>query len=393
MPADGTAGIFRYDRGGEGPPIPPGPGLRAQCSHAWKRIDVNIARIALVPAMIIAPLAAGAQSANVNVVVNGTTVTFDQPPVEQAGRIYVPLRGVFERLGASVVYQNGQINATSGRHDIGLAIGSTTATVDGVQQTLDSPPFLIAGRTLVPLRFISQALGASVNFDQSSQTVYVTRGAAAAPAAVVPVAQPPPVTQPAAIALRLIRILPAPDSSINGLRPEIAATFAEPVDPNSVRVEVDGRDVTESTYVTGRSFVYDPTFDMPASRHEVVVSGRTSGHEPFRERWSFDSNVAPVNYLSGLEPPNGTPARLGFTISAFTKPGSVVSVVATTSETIAEFSEVAEGSIATSATADPGGYFAAHIALPERASTIVDVRIVSTAPDGTIAVRTLRLQR
>jgi len=347
---------------------------------------VTIARLALIAAVTLASLAAGAQSANVNVVVNGTTMAFDQPPVEQAGRVYVPLRGVFERLGASVVYQNGQINATSGRHAIGLTIGSTTATVDGVQQTLDSPPFLIAGRTLVPLRFISQALGASVNFDQNSQTVYVT-GAAAPAAAVVPIVAPAP------IALRLIRLLPAPDASIDGLRPEIAATFAEPVDPNSVRVELDGRDVTESTYVTGRSFVYDPTFDLPASRHDVVVSGHTTGHEPFREHWSFVSNVAPVNYISGLEPPNGTPARLGFTVSAFTKPRSHLSVVATTSETIAEFSEVAEGSIATSATADSDGYFAARIALPERAASIVDVRIVSTAPDGTVAVKTLRLQR
>jgi hypothetical protein len=51
--------------------------------------------------------------ADVRIVVNGQTVQFDQPPIVRAGRVFVPLRGVFERLGASVVYDNGTINAAS----------------------------------------------------------------------------------------------------------------------------------------------------------------------------------------------------------------------------------------------------------------------------------------
>ena len=353
-------------------------------------------RFALIlAALALGPLPAGAQTANVTVDVNGSPVAFDQPPVERTGRIYVPLRGVFERLGATVVYANGQINATAGQHEISLAIGSPTATVDGAQQTLDSPPFLIAGRTLVPLRFLSQALGASVNFDQNSQTVYVVRTAAppehaAAPPPVPPAAAPP--AAPQLVALHMIRLLPANDASVAGIRPEIGATFAEPVDPNRLRVTVDGRDVTPNTYITDRSMVYDPAFDLPTGSHEVVVAGRTPAGEPFREHWSFSTTEAATNYINGLEPPNGTPARLGFTVSAYTKPGSTVHVVATTSEAIAEFSEVAEGSVSSNATADGQGYFAAHIALPARAQSVVDVRITSTAPDGGVAVRTLRLQ-
>jgi hypothetical protein len=334
--------------------------------------------------------AALAQTANVTVDVNGQPVAFDQPPVERAGRIYVPLRGVFEQLGASVVFENGQINATAGRHQISLTIGSPTATVDGAQQTLDSPPFLIAGRTLVPLRFISQALGASVNFDQSSQTVYVVRQAMAV--APPPPLAPPPVAPPEPIALRLLRILPPRDASVDARRPEIAATFARPVDPNSVRVAFDGRDVTSDSYVSDRSFVYDPTYDLPPASHEVVVSGRTLEHQAFRERWSFATRDVSGNYLSGLEPPNGTPARLGFTVSAFTKPGSHVHVVATTSETLPEFREEAVGSVAADAVADGRGYFAAPLALPAPAQSVVDVRIVATAPDGSVAIRTLRLR-
>jgi hypothetical protein len=109
-------------------------------------------------------------------IVNGQTVTFEQPPVEQAGRVLVPLRGVFERLGASVVYQNGLINATGNGRNVSLHIGSTQATVNGRSQTIDVPPYVIAGRTLVPLRFVAQALGASVNWNPSDNTVRIDGG-------------------------------------------------------------------------------------------------------------------------------------------------------------------------------------------------------------------------
>ncbi len=109
----------------------------------------------------------------VNVVVNGGTVTFDQPPVERAGRVFVPLRGVFERLGASVVYANGDINAQGNGRSIHLHIGSTQATVNGQALYMDVAPFLIGARTLVPLRFVAQALGAAVSWNASNNTVYI----------------------------------------------------------------------------------------------------------------------------------------------------------------------------------------------------------------------------
>jgi len=362
----------------------------------------------LIIALVLAPATAFAQTAPVTIDIDGTPVVFDQPPVERAGRVFVPLRGVFERLGATVVYENGTINATSGSHQISLQIGQTTATVDGAAQQLDSPPFLIGGRALVPLRFVSQALGASVNFDQPTQTVFlippVPPAVAAAPVA-TPVATPapvaeqvvvvPPVPPPVApaIALQLLRLEPANDATVATTRPELGATFAEPVDPNSIRVALDGRDVTLETYVSSRSIVYDPSFDLPQAPHTVVVTGRTPEHEPFTESWSFSTTGARGNYISGLEPPNGTPAQTGFTVSGFTRPRSTLHVIATTSEVIANFSEVAEGSVSTDGTADRTGFFSIRVELPSRAESLVDVRIASTSPSGNVAVKTLRLQR
>ena len=146
---------------------------------------------------------AGAQ--NVAIVVNGAPVTFDQPPVERAGRVFVPLRGVFERLGATVVYANGDINAQGNGRSVHLHIGSNQAVVNGQTLTMDVAPFLIGARTLVPLRFVAQSLGAAVNWNPSNNTVYIQgNGAAVAP----------PATTSATNFIS--RIAPSPGSHVSG---------------------------------------------------------------------------------------------------------------------------------------------------------------------------------
>ena len=133
-------------------------------------VATTIAAIALVVSPAVA----------LTVSVNGQTATLSPPPIERAGRIFVPLRGVFEKLGASVVYQAGIINATGNGHRISLKIGSSQATVDGVAQTVDQAPFIVGASTYVPLRFVSQALGAGVNYDGTNKIVALTAPVAGA---------------------------------------------------------------------------------------------------------------------------------------------------------------------------------------------------------------------
>ncbi|MBV9055943.1 MAG: copper amine oxidase N-terminal domain-containing protein, partial [Candidatus Eremiobacteraeota bacterium] len=121
--------------------------------------------LACAAAAALPALPPGVRAQSVNVIVNGEPMSFAVAPIVRAGRVFVPLRGIFERLGASVVYSNGQINATATGRSISLSIGSTQATVDGQPQTIDVAPFIVGATTFVPLRFISQALGASVNWN------------------------------------------------------------------------------------------------------------------------------------------------------------------------------------------------------------------------------------
>jgi hypothetical protein len=119
-------------------------------------------------------LAAPAAAQSVGITINGSPVDVEPAPIVQAGRVFVPLRGVFQDLGASVVYDNGQINATGNGTEISLQIGSTQATVNGQTETIDVAPFIVGASTYVPLRFVSQALGASVNYDDSSREVSIS---------------------------------------------------------------------------------------------------------------------------------------------------------------------------------------------------------------------------
>ena|GEM_PF-1186880 len=123
-------------------------------------------------------LGVAAAAQQVQITINGSPVSVEPPPTMQAGRVFVPLRGVFESLGATVVYSNGQINATGNGRDISLHIGSREASVNGEPQTIDVAPFIIGASTYVPLRFVSQALGAGVQWDESSQTVAITMAGA-----------------------------------------------------------------------------------------------------------------------------------------------------------------------------------------------------------------------
>ena len=125
-------------------------------------------------------------------------MNFTQPPIVRAGRVFVPLRGVFEQLGASVVYSNGQINATGNGRTISLTIGSTQATVSGQPETMDVAPFIVGATTFVPLRFISQALGAAVNWNDSTSTVTISGRAGGPPQRPAPPPpRPAPTTEPA----------------------------------------------------------------------------------------------------------------------------------------------------------------------------------------------------
>lgn len=114
----------------------------------------------------------------ISVTIDGSPVSFDVPPATINGRTMVPFRKIFESLGAEVGWDGGTQTVTGkkGNTTIVLKIGSREAFVNGEAKTLDAPVTSIGGRTMVPVRFISESLGCKVDWDNNSSTVIITTG-------------------------------------------------------------------------------------------------------------------------------------------------------------------------------------------------------------------------
>ncbi|NSL52853.1 copper amine oxidase N-terminal domain-containing protein [Calidifontibacillus erzurumensis] len=102
-------------------------------------------------------------------------VSFDTPPLVEGGRTFVPLRTILDLTGAEVDWNNAKqtVTAKKGNITIVLTIGSKTALVNNNKVTLDAPAKIKDGRTLVPLRFVSERLGYKVDYDTKARKVTI----------------------------------------------------------------------------------------------------------------------------------------------------------------------------------------------------------------------------
>ncbi|WP_142675812.1 S-layer homology domain-containing protein [Bacillus taeanensis] len=103
----------------------------------------------------------------VTVFINGEKQIFDQPAQLIEGRTLVPVRGVFEKLGAVVKWDGSTSTVTVVKNDrhITMKVGSKTAQVNGENIELDIPMKIINGRTMVPLRIIAEGIGAEIKWN------------------------------------------------------------------------------------------------------------------------------------------------------------------------------------------------------------------------------------
>ncbi|MBO4898430.1 MAG: copper amine oxidase N-terminal domain-containing protein [Clostridia bacterium] len=125
--------------------------------------------------MIFGVFAVSVSADDISVFVNGSQVFFDQPPIISDGRTLVPLRAIFEALGAEVNWDGATSTVTSSRGGtyMSIQIGNSVMNVNGVEKYLDVPAQIISNRTLVPVRAISEAYGCSVSWDGGTRSVYV----------------------------------------------------------------------------------------------------------------------------------------------------------------------------------------------------------------------------
>lgn len=137
--------------------------------------------ILLISLFLMVPVVSAEQP--ISVYIDGKKQSYSQPPVIQKGTTLVPLRGIFEKLGSKVDWNSGTktVTAVKGNTKIVLKIGSTKPTVNGVTKTISIPAQIINSSTMVPLRFVSEALGAHVHWDGAVRKITIISSNGMAP--------------------------------------------------------------------------------------------------------------------------------------------------------------------------------------------------------------------
>ena len=109
--------------------------------------------------------------------VNGLEKALDAAPIIRNSRTMLPVRFVAENLGATVGWDGATstVTVTTATTKLEIKIGATTAKINGVAVTLDSPAFIENSRTYLPVRFVAENLGAEVAWDGATSTATLTK--------------------------------------------------------------------------------------------------------------------------------------------------------------------------------------------------------------------------
>lgn len=142
-----------------------------------KKYIRNIVAGVLLLSLLLPSVAFAAK--DVQVAIDGMYLDFDVPPQIIDGRTMVPLRVIFTALGAEVDWDDSTKTVTAMKDDITVTatIGSKTIYIDGKAEQMDVAPVILDGRTLVPARFVAQAFDCLVDWDERRYTVHITTDA------------------------------------------------------------------------------------------------------------------------------------------------------------------------------------------------------------------------
>jgi minor extracellular serine protease Vpr len=113
--------------------------------------------------------------------VDGVVTTIDVAPQIVEGRTLLPVKWVTEPLGATVSWDGTQrkVSVSLGQKRLELWIGKSQALVNGIGVAIDSQnakvvPLIISSRTMLPVRFVAEQLGADVQWEPTTRTITIT---------------------------------------------------------------------------------------------------------------------------------------------------------------------------------------------------------------------------
>jgi hypothetical protein len=194
-------------------------------------------------------------------------------------RVLLPVRALGNALGADVGYD--------GRgHTITVQRGAHVATISARGAVR-----IVKGSAYAPLRVVANAFGMSVAYDGLAHTVALAQRAPATqvvqtpPTVIVGDAVRPPLT---------VTVSPASNAQVHDPYPSISARFAgaASIDPRSLQVRIDERDVTADTSVLGDQVLVTPRTALMPGTHVVTISGRDITGAAIAQQWAFVDTFA-----------------------------------------------------------------------------------------------------
>ena len=98
---------------------------------------------------------------SISLQINGSQISAEVPPTVIDGRTMVPVRAIFEAVGANIDFdaETKTITAKKGDATVNMTVGTKVATVNNKEVQLDAPAVIVNGRTLAPARFVAETFG------------------------------------------------------------------------------------------------------------------------------------------------------------------------------------------------------------------------------------------
>ncbi len=114
---------------------------------------------------------------DIKVTLNGKNIEFDQKPLMKDDRVLVPVRKIAESLGATLAYdeETETVLAVMNNTVIVMQIGSSTIYINGEEKVIDVPALEVGGRTLIPTRAFAEAFSCKVDWNDETETVIITK--------------------------------------------------------------------------------------------------------------------------------------------------------------------------------------------------------------------------
>lgn len=136
-----------------------------------------ISLVLVVTLAISSMICVYAADEGIKVYIEGNKINFDVPPQTINNRTMVPIRAIFEAMGANVTWDDTTQTAISTKDNttVKMTLNNTTEYINDVACEMDVTPVIIDGRTLAPARYVAEAFGYNVKWDETTKSILISK--------------------------------------------------------------------------------------------------------------------------------------------------------------------------------------------------------------------------